>query len=353
MANKHNTIELNGKRYDARTGKLLTANQTKKTAPAAKSSGKVIDGFVKKATNTPTRTRSQEIAARKVHSKTERSKTLMRSTVKKPAAKPAPKAAPVVLKKPSPRLSVDPKRLSKSQAISKSNLISRFGAPASQPPKPVKSKTAALPVKSEPKKPVAEIIGHQLGNLAMPAVDKFQQAIDSATSHKQAPAKKPTRRQKLSKKLRVSPKVINTAAASLAVILLAGFIAYQNVPNFSMRIAATRSGVNGNFPAYRPAGFDMDGPIKYQPGQIVLSFKSNSDGRSFNVTQNASQLNSQSLLESYVAVGKRAYQTFQSNGKTIYIYDNNATWVDGGIWYQVEGNSALNSDQLLRIASSL
>jgi hypothetical protein len=72
------------------------------------------------------------------------------------------------------------------------------------------------------------------------------------------------------------------------------------------------------------------------------------------LSQRSSEWNSDALVQNFVATSRRAYQSYQDNGKTIYIYEgNNATWVDGGVWYQIEGNASLNSDQLLRIAKSL
>ena len=60
------------------------------------------------------------------------------------------------------------------------------------------------------------------------------------------------------------------------------------------------------------------------------------------------------LLDNYVSVSNRDYQTKEEKGRTVYIYDDsNATWVDGGIWYQIEGDSSLSSDQLLNIVASM
>lgn len=121
-----------------------------------------------------------------------------------------------------------------------------------------------------------------------------------------------------------------------------------------MRLAASRAGVPGTLPNYQPSGFGMSGPIQYKAGQITIHYKSRSDSRAFHINQRSSEWDSATLLDQFVATNRRSYQTYQDNGKTIYIYDNdNATWVDGGIWYQIEGNSSLNSDQLLRLAASM
>jgi len=358
------TIELNGKRYDARTGKMLPARETVTAGhanfvrPVVKQSGAALDGFTRRKTSTA----HAKTTAHAVHKKTEKSKTLMRHAVKKPATAKPKTPTPQVARRQAPRLDIDPKRASRAKVVKKSSLISRFGAPG----RAVKSVAAVLPVRPEPSAPPLPILNeHHKPTIAQTHAEKksarqeslrsFQKkAIDRSTSHTQPKTKKPTRRQRLSHKLRVSNRTVNIAAASLAAVLLVGFIVYQNVPNLSMRLAAARAGVEGTLPGYQPSGFGLAGPIKYQQGQITLSYTSHSDERKFQVSQKASQWNSETLLESYVATGQKTYQTFQDAGKTIYIYDDdNATWVDGGVWYQIEGNSALNSDQLLRIAASM
>lgn len=147
---------------------------------------------------------------------------------------------------------------------------------------------------------------------------------------------------------------MNAAAGALAIVLLAGFFAYQNIPNISMRVAASRAGFSAKMPGYQPSGFALQGPINYKPGQISLSFKSNSDDRAFNVSQQVSGWNSEALADNYLAANNKEYQTYQDKGRTIYLYDNSrATWVSGGIWYEVDGNGILSSEQLIRVANSL
>lgn len=357
MAQKHTTIELNGKRYDARTGKLLPAQQTVSTGngntivkPAVSQQGIVLDGVRRQPKASLGRTGSQQVNAHNVHAKTERSKTLMRTVVKKPTIKPENRPTNTVQHHQIPHHDIDPKRAAHSQSVQKHSLVSRYGATV---PQTLKPKQEVLPVKPAPANEPAFPFAQQVEQAIAPTLQQFQQAINDATSHTQKQFKKLTRRQKLSKKLRVSTRAVNLAAGSLAVVLLLGFITYQNVPNLSMQVATARSGVDGSLPGYQPAGFSMNGPIQYQPGQIVINFKSNSDDRTFHVTQSATQWNSETLRETFVAVDRPTYQTLQNNGRTIFIYGDNATWVDGGVWYKIEGKSALNSDQLLRIASSL
>jgi hypothetical protein len=349
---------LNGKRYDALTGKLVDADDAKSSTTPAKikpvhaAGGKVLDGFSKK----PARTHGPAKVAHAVHSTPEHSKTLMRKTVKKPAVHTAaaPAAAGHAAAQPKTVIinHANPARELRANHFRKSAHISKFG-------KAVQSTTtvgAILPVKPAPGE-VATAANSAIASTSqsLAALNPFDLALERASSHELPKHKKSTVRRRLAKKLHISTRTLNTGMGLAAVLIRGGFIAYQNVPNLAVRLAATRAGVHASLPGYQPAGFALAGPIQYQPGEITLSYKSNNhDNREFQVKQKASAWNSETLLDSFINANKLAYQTYQDKGKTIYIYDgNNATWIDGGVWYQVNGSAALNSDQLLRIAGSL
>lgn len=340
MTKANTVIEINGKSYDALSGKLITPSHTvkpHKLQPA----GSHVDGVVSKPRKHPS---SAHHTARKV----DHSRTLMRNAVKKPThiVKTSSHQSRSITYSHAEEI-----RLEHAKAIAKNPKISRFG-----PAHPVISKlTQILPVKEAP--PEEPLVLSHHGALSLPVgnlANQLSQAIEHATTHNQPRARKTTLRSKAARKLRVSPKTVNIGAASLAIVLLAGFISYQNVPNLSMRVAAARAGVNANLPHYQPAGFSLRGPIESLPGQVTVNYHSNSDNRQFSVTQHASNWDNASLLENYVALNQRSYQTYQTDNKTIYIFDgSNATWIDNGVWYKVEGKSSLNSDQLLRIAGSI
>ena len=144
------------------------------------------------------------------------------------------------------------------------------------------------------------------------------------------------------------------ASSALAVLLLAGFVAYRNMPNMAMRVAAAKAGFDARLPEYRPAGFSLADPIQYGPGEITVNFKSLADGGGYKITQRPSKWDSETLLDKFVTSVSAPYQTYQGQDKTIFIYnESDATWVEDGVWYQITGNGGLTSDQLLRIASSL
>jgi len=141
--------------------------------------------------------------------------------------------------------------------------------------------------------------------------------------------------------------------SSLALLLLAGYLTYINLPNISMRVAATRAGIAANYPNYNPDGYHFAGPITYQPGEVNISFKSNTNERGFSIKQKSSSWDSQAVLDNYVSKQTGTYLTYQERGLTIYSYGNHAAWVNGGLLYTIDGDAPLSSDQLLHIATSM
>lgn len=343
MVKKHTTIELNGKRYDTQNGQLIKSAVAphKPSSQLTTSANTHIDGVQHKSRAAHT----QSKVAAHVHHKTERSNTLMRGAVKKPALSGS--NSHTASAQPIHHSSLEAVRIQRAQEISKSTSISKFGAPSSV----IRTVTKVLAVKEPPiNEPQAFSHHPPSPGIANP----FAAAVEHATSHTLPKLKKPSLRTKTAQRLRVSTKIVNITASSLAVVLLTGFIAYQNIPNLSLRVAAARAGVRASLPDYQPSGFSLRGPIKANTGQITLNYHSNTDDRRFDVTQRNSGWDNQALITNHVALNQRSYQTFESLDKTIYMYGGNtATWVDKGVWYQIEGNSSLNSDQLLRIAASL
>ena len=356
---KH-VIELNGQKYDAKTGAPLNHSNVKKVPKKQSnmSPTKHLDGFSRR----PNTVKVQPSAV--THKQPERSKTLMRTVVKKPVpatihSKAAANAAvPVAQRTHNPiTASVKPGRAIRAHAAVQSNYISKFGKVA-----PVIHK-AVVPVASEPARnnATSKVTAqpHHAPAVTSPKKltekqDPFRTAIEQAVSHTQPKAKKHRVHHRIARRLHVSPRLVNFAGVTVFALGIGGFLAYQNLTGIAMQVASTRSGLNASLPTYQPAGFSMAGPIEYEPGEVKLSYKSNSDNRTFEVTQKNSQWNSETLLENYVSPSKEPYQTFQANGRTIYIYEGNkATWVDGGIWFNIDGKTNLNSDQLLRIADSL
>jgi hypothetical protein len=342
-------ILINGKRYDAATGQLLDApgkpNQNN-NGPSG-----MVDGIRRPK---PQKTRS---VAQHATKKPQKSSTLARKAVKRPEKVSKTSRFQSVIK---PTLKPPASRVANAQTTAKSPHVNKFGEITTR--SSVKRTKLPLPVINKPKHHDT----HQQKKLASSSADKnakqykqhnsiVQKALESARSHEEMhhPVKR-SRFHRLTKRYGIKPRTAAASTFVLAFVLLGGFYATQYVPNLSMRIASTRAGFSGSMPGYQPSGFSFKGPINYSTGQITISFQSNTDNREFTISQKSSNWNSDALLANYVVAHNKQYQTFLDKGRTLYIFDeSNATWVDDGIWYTIEGESQLTTDQLVRIASSL
>lgn len=369
-----NVIEINGKKYDAATGKLLSSESESKTeskqatvksavstrAPAR--TGISVDGMMGKR-------RPASGTSARATKPVQKSQTLMRSAVKKPSPVTKPLTAPVISKA---QLGQTKKRQHTAAEIKQNPMISHFGDHNQTGVKVVK-KVGHLPVKQPTvvRKPAPHhappSISHaaKVGKTAsQAAVEKknlvaakmIESALASANAHEQPPVAHHSikRRHRIARRLGISARAVAISSTVLAGVLLGGFFAVQNVPNLSMRVAATQAGFDATMPGYNPSGFSFKGPINYSPGQVTVTFRSNTDSREYELTQRASNWNSEALLANFVLENKQPYQAYEDRGRTLFIYGkSNATWVDNGIWYQVEGSSQLSTEQLIRIAASM
>lgn len=366
MGNQQNSIVLNGKLYDAVTGKLIhepaPVPESAKPKVQKNKSALVMDGVVRTSTKAhktkkakphqATAAKAHHVAAPVRHHKPQRAATLMRSAVKKPvhAEHHTNKPASIHDERTS-------KRLERAHSVQKSHHIQRF--PVSHAPdRTVIKKHAPIKVTPAPESHHESHPAHKAPAHPPARLSASEQLVTNALKNARAHeanhpfAKKPKRR--FAHAFGVKRHTANLAMGSLAALLLIGFFVYQNIPNLSMRVASTKAGFSAQLPGYKPSGFSQDKLVTYSPGKVTVSFHSNSDDRRFNVTQQVSNWNSQSLAENYLASNDKQYQTYQEQGKTIYVYDGtNATWVNGGVWYQIEGQSSLTSDQLLKIANSI
>ena len=118
-----------------------------------------------------------------------------------------------------------------------------------------------------------------------------------------------------------------------------------------MHIAANKAGIHATLPGYEPSGFAMAGPIQHSAGKVTVNFHSNSDSRFYSISQSVSSLSNTQLDQLFSSNSQT--QTYQQQGKTIYIYANStATWLNNGILYKVQGNAGLSSSQILHLATS-
>lgn len=347
-------IELNGATYDASTGHLVGHV----AAPAT--NGQAMDGVVRRPTaaksaavpeavNRPKQAAGSHKTAKPAKRRAQRSQTLMRQAVHKPTlgdlfhAKTAPLSAGsnAIVHTARRSATVNPQRASRAQAVAKSGLVSKFGTGK------LLMRMAHLPVAEPPSKSTAKHV-HQAATQAV-----FSKELDQARSHEQPKLKKQRVHQRLAHKLHISPRSLNIGAGIMAAVLIGSFFLYQNIPNLSIRLAAARAGFHASLPSYQPSGFAIKGPIEYATGELTVNFQSNSDSRNFQVKQQVSNWNSETLLQAYVSKQKQPYQTYEEDGRVVYIDNTSANLVTGNKWVQVKSDGSLSTEQLLNIVKSI
>ncbi len=379
-----NVLTLNGKRYDAITGKLIgpaapskphhAAVPAHKPAPAANADARAARlqqahaVAIAKTPPKPNRSRSHHGQPKAIPAhKPEHAKTLMRRAVRKPVpAKTTPikQHYPIALKSPDlavPRklsaAAIDSNRQKRAEQIRTSEHVGRFRS-AKQPAYGIQPRlqpvaVAAPPVHTAaamPTHPTAAVRPGAAPDASLKTKEIFERALSSATSHMQPPHE--PRKSKLSgfKNRHLS----GSLAAVAAVLVIGGFVTYLNKSSVELQIASVRAGFKASMPAYAPEGYKKQ-PASSQDGKVAISFVSPVDNSGFTLTQEPSNWDSQTLFDTIVSQQTTtSYQTVQHNGRTIYIYDDaDAAWVDGGMLYKVTGSAPLTSDQIISIATSL
>ncbi len=336
-------IRLQGKAYDAVTGALV--------ADAVKTSKKPAVRHATVAKLPSTSVHHSTINHLKAHA-AQPSRTLMRRAVKKPGqslkrqvhvqgALTRPLPATIAVKHSAAQ--VDTERLRKAQEVPKHQRVNRFGVPTE-----VSLKFADIPVRQAP-----DTIPSNDPPVTPPPTptnkptDIFEHAMHNATnfidiSAHRAHFKKVTRRHMLS-----------AASGTLALLLIAGFAAYQNTPGLQLKLAGFRAGIATATPDFGATGFAYNGATA-DHSRLVIGLK-NASG-SYQLSEQKTNWSGQDMISQVSAVdasGQANYSTMQAAGNTVYRFGSTqATWVKDGIWYQVNGNQSLTDKQLAALVQN-
>lgn len=274
----------------------------------------------------------------------------MRSAVKKPAVQTASKIAP----KPANNLefkkaahAVNKARLQRSLQTPTHSDVKRFNSTESlstpaltavpKTPQPVTKVRPAQPAKFETVKHAA----------ATPTVSQvFENAVARATSHEQlAPKLKPSRLK----------RVARAGLATAILLALIGGVLWMQKTNIELKLASFQAGFQADRPSYQLTGYEH-ASTQQKHGQVIISY--HSGNRYYEIVQQKSDWNSQTLLDSAVlGSATDEPQTIESRGRIVYLYKNNevwnASWVDGGIRYDITGNAHLTRDDIRSIVDSM
>jgi hypothetical protein len=349
VGKNNNIIEINGKQYDARTGAPLSASHSNPHANHHQATETVKPIVHKPQMSDVIRHPAKHVKGHPTQS----SKTLMRHTVHKPdpsakkhfkanghTDKLVAKSAADIAQKSSVH-AVDGKRAKHAARVEKSNLITRFSdTVAAQPPLLMSAPSATL---TAPAIPLTSSAAEQPDTATL-----LQHALDNATSHTE---KHPHSKKAKSPKL--SRKITGLSAMALSIAVLIGVVGTQATTSLKLHMASAKAGFAVAVPGYKPDGFSV-GKLNYSTGVAAIHFTSNSDKRSYALTEQVSEMNSAALRDNFITSQQAPYQTIETAGRTVYLYgQHNATWVSGGVWYQLQGAGALSDHQLVEIAKSL
>ena len=281
MAHLKNTITINGKVYDAHTGALVGGQHTQVAVSTT------VDGVIRPATRAAQAHKA--VPSHSIHGTQRHSQTLKREHLSNPTngAKThhvsAAASSATIANHAVHRIPVSPSRLARAKQTKQNKLVSHFGRTQS----PVIKRHEAVAVKHSPATPTpADHHKPSLTTHPMRRSDKdvmIDAALRRATSHDQPRAKLTKRRHRVAHKLGLSPRFVSVAATFVALMLVSGFFAFQNMPQLAMKIADSRSGISAKLPGYKPAGYALNGEINYAPGQVSYAYKTR-DARSFKVT---------------------------------------------------------------------
>jgi hypothetical protein len=316
------TVMINGRHYDPVTGLAVMGDvlshpsQTTPATPAVKEHHRVAH-------------------ASALHAVTQKSQTLRRSALKRPQKQPViheiqrkkPVVAPV--------------------AAVKSAEVHKF-APRTTPQAANRPRMMDIaPVKHPHVAKIESVHAAKAAPaLIKPAQVIKQEAIQNAVANT-------TKQTDLPKKRFRHPRVLSIVSASFALILLGGYLTYLNMPSLSVRVAAAAAGINASYPDYHPDGYSLHGPVAYNQGQVSMQFAANAGPQNFTIRQTKSSWDSAAVLDNYVTPkAGTSYITYSERGLTIYTFNGNAAWVNGGILYTIEGDAPLSSEQIRHIATS-
>ncbi len=149
-------------------------------------------------------------------------------------------------------------------------------------------------------------------------------------------------------------KFISFSMGFAVAIFGVGYLTYVNLPDIASRITAFQSGMAVETPAYIASGYSPKG-LAYFDGKNV-NFEYKKGDSNYKVQQSQSGWDSSALLQNYVTKKwSEDYSTTYSNGLTIYSNRRGeSVWVNNGKLYKVEvSGNKISDEEIRKIATSL
>lgn len=284
---------------------------------------------------------------------------------------PAPVSNPLNLSKPTPAAKSTPVSIPHPLNISEptSTPISftapvtpaPFAAPVT-PSIPAAQPTPARPVRATTKtrstvaplqslaerRREADTISHFSAKKITNKSRQNSKALMSAMKEETKPKSAPI----MVKKPKVSKKhLIFAVASSICCIGVLYATLKFSMPDISAKVAAAQNGAS--YPSFVPRDFTARS-ASFQKNTFSLEFVG-PDKTRFTLDQEKLPWDSNALLNNYVKpTWGEQYDTIREQGLTIYMYQSNAAWVNGGTVYKLNTTSgSLSKKQLKNIITSL
>lgn len=281
------------------------------------------------------------------------SSTLMRAAVKKPSHPAIRVQTTVEDDVPEPRhivvpkvaiSSVNPSRSERAEQTKLSEKISRFGA--QEQSSTVTKRFEHVPVQLAPETPEStEPPVPEPKRTNTP--DMFVRAIASA-SHFVDLKEHHTKQRRAAKR-----HAISMATGFAALLVIAGFATYINMPSVQIRIAGIQAGVNATQPNFQKAGFAYGG-VQASDGKRVIGLRAN--GGNYTLLERATNWDGETMITTVSSVnanGAPNYTTVKVGANTVYRFaPTQATWVKNGTWYHLSGTHAVTDSQLASLVKN-
>ena len=342
------TIELNGKHYDSVTGELVSATAKTEVEPKAKKTvATPHDTAEVVVTESHAATPKTEANHTKAHT-VQSSQTLMRKAVKRPG--PSVKRhgihAPVTHESTTTVAvkhgvhTVNPNRLERAQTVHQSAYVQKYN-----PLHHIPVSLSSVPVQPEPKQEEQE------APVAPPPIQHgmamFERAIENATHYVDIAAQK----KHFTKKQRRHAMSMSSGFAAL--MLVAGFMVYQNSPGLQVSAAGMRVGVSTVAPDFQKIGLSYNG-VATEEDKRIIGLKDST--YTYQLTQEKTNWSGDSMIQSVSstdASGTPNYTVVEVNGQKVYRLGNGSDmWVKDGVWYSLSGNRSVSPDKLKAIVQN-
>jgi len=358
---KQKIIILNGRKYDAVTGKQIGSSMSdvisepKHEPMVKKTTPKFIDDFGPKVSQTylkplPKKQNPSELI-KKAHDRAadikrqiSKSKTLMRRPLVKPDL-----SVPSVVKpiKKTGYISRATPMLARSNNIDslKSSIISRTQNIKVRASETINNLASAPPIIK------ADIHERNIKKIESASDDQLYQ---QATSE----IEKPAVRTKKKKKIIRAKTIYILSGIILFVIIVLSSLWYFKY-DIELDYANLKTGLHGNFPTYVPLGYQINKfnytknssitsiNFQYHPSHSLLN-------QNLYISESSSTLDNNGLIQTDIGpISQEKYLTLNVNGLSVYHFSNQYIWLNAGVMYILTNQTGLGQPTIAKIINSI